>query len=137
MAKSRVVIFGFKDPHVLQLERSAPTPTNEGFFLIMQAMASLGYEAVSVDIRNAFGQSVPTSRRQQICSSLPHGMIESGFDLDPRQLLLCNTEVYGLISGPSWLRQSLMSFFLSNGYVHNHYEKCALALPPTSEAKSD
>merc|ERR1712087_828720 len=25
--------------------------------------------------------------------------------------------VYGLISGPSWLRQSLMSFFLSNGYV--------------------
>ena len=62
-------------------------------------------------------------------------MIESGFDLDPRQLLVCNTEVYGLISGPSWLRQSLVSFFLSNGYVRNHYEKCALALPPTSAAE--
>ena len=29
IAKSRIVIFGFMDPHILQLERSAPTPTNE------------------------------------------------------------------------------------------------------------
>ena len=50
LAKSRIVVLGFKDPHVLQLERSAPTPTNEGFTLVMQAMASLGFEAVSADI---------------------------------------------------------------------------------------
>ena len=136
MAKSRIVILGFKDPHVLQLERSAPTPTNEGFTLVMQTMASLGFEAVSADIKNAFGQSMPTNRQQPICSSLPNGMIESGFDLDPRQLILCNTEVYGLISGPSWLRQSLMSFFLNKGYVRNHYEKCALSLPPSWAAKT-
>jgi hypothetical protein len=30
-AKSRLVILGFKDPDVLQLERSAPTPTQEAF----------------------------------------------------------------------------------------------------------
>ena len=64
---------------MLQLERSAPTPTNEGFTLVMQAMASLGYDAVSADIKNALGQSMPTNRKQPICSSLPHGMIESGF----------------------------------------------------------
>ena len=29
IAKSRIVILGFMDPHILQLERSAPTPTNE------------------------------------------------------------------------------------------------------------
>ena len=29
IAKSRIVILGFMDPHVLQLERSAPTTTNE------------------------------------------------------------------------------------------------------------
>ena len=50
LAKSRIVVLGFKDPHVLQLERSAPTPTNEGFTLVMQTMASLGFEAVSADI---------------------------------------------------------------------------------------
>ena len=31
--KSRIVILGFKDPHVLQLERSAPTPTQEAFLI--------------------------------------------------------------------------------------------------------
>ena len=112
-AKSRIVVLGFKDPHVLQLERSAPTPTNEGFTLVMQVMASLGFDAVSADIKNAFGQSMPTNRRQPLCASLPPGMIESGFALDPRQLILCNTEVYGLISVPSWLLQSLMAFFLN------------------------
>ena len=87
-AKSRIVILGFRDPHVLELERSAPTPTGEGFTLTMQAMASLGFDAISADIKNAFGQSMRTNRRQPICSSLPHGMIQSGFDLDPRQLIL-------------------------------------------------
>ena len=38
IAKSRIVILGFQDPQVYQLERSAPTPTNEGFTTIMQYM---------------------------------------------------------------------------------------------------
>ena len=54
-AKSRIVILGFKDPHVLQLERSAPTPTNEAFTTIMQVFASTGVAAWSSDIKNAFG----------------------------------------------------------------------------------
>ena len=29
LAKSRIVILGSKDPHILELERSAPTPTNK------------------------------------------------------------------------------------------------------------
>ena len=52
--KSRIVILGFMNPHVLLLERSAPTPTNEAFTSTMQVMASLGFYAVSSDICNAF-----------------------------------------------------------------------------------
>ena len=58
-------------------------------------------------------------------------MLEAGFDLDPRQLLLCETEVYGLISGPSWLRQSLVHDFEQMGYVRSKYDKCIMALPST------
>ena len=47
-AKSRIVIHGFKDPHVLQLERSAPTPTNEAFTTVMQTMASNKWEGWSI-----------------------------------------------------------------------------------------
>ena len=49
-------------------------------------------------------------------------MKEAGYDLDPRQLLMAETEVYGLISGPSWLRQSLVADFEAFGYVRNLYD---------------
>ena len=56
-------------------------------------------------------------------------MIEAGFkDVDPRQLLLCETEVYGLISGPSWLRRSLVQDFENWGYKRNVYDKCIMTL---------
>ena len=84
IAKSRLVILGFKDPHVLQLERSAPTPTQEAFTCTMQCMASMKYAATSSDIKNAFGQAMKTTRSTPIATSLPAGIIEAGFDLDPR-----------------------------------------------------
>ena len=59
-------------------------------------------------------------------------MIEAGFSVDPRQLLLCETEVYGLISGPSWLRQTFVNLFEELGYVRNRYDKCIMSLPPLS-----
>eukprot|EP00973_Karenia_brevis_P091498 12407764-Karenia_brevis.AAC.1 len=34
-AKARLVALGFKDPHVLQSECSAPAPTNEAFTTTM------------------------------------------------------------------------------------------------------
>ena len=54
IAKSRIVILGFQDPQVYQLERSAPTPTNEGFTTMMQFLASNKYKCCSSDIKKAF-----------------------------------------------------------------------------------
>ena len=51
--------------------------------------------------------------------------------------MICETEVYGLISGPSWLRQSLVEFLEKLGYVRNPYEKCAMVLPPDRKALLD
>ena len=65
-----------------------------------------------------------------MATPLPLGTREAGYDVDPRQLLICNTEVYGLISGPSWLRQSLVHDFEQLGYVKNPYDKCLMTLPP-------
>ena len=73
---------------------------------------------------------MPTNRSQPIYTSLPPGMIESGHRVDPRQLLQCETEVYGLISGPSWLRQSLVTYLEELGYRKGRYDKCIMTLPP-------
>ena len=46
----------------------------------------------------------------------------------PRQLLRVETEIYGLVSGPSWLRASLTVDLLAAGYVKNPYDKCLFTL---------
>ena len=42
--------------------------------------------------------------------------------VEPGQLLLVETEIYGLVSGPSWLRASLTVDLLAAGYVKNPYD---------------
>ena len=60
-------------------------------------------------------------------------MLEAGYNVHPEQLLMAETEVYGLISGPSWLRQSLVADFEMMGYQRNHYDKCIMTLPSTNQ----
>ena len=53
--------------------------------------------------------------------------------LDNRQLVLLLTEVYGLVTGPSWWRRSLLEVMTKQlGYVLNPYDKCVLTLPSES-----
>jgi hypothetical protein len=51
-------------------------------------------------------------------------------------LLMAETEVYGLISGPSWLRQSLVADFEALGYIRSMYDKCIMTLPSSKSTKS-
>ena len=125
LAKSPMVILGFKDPHILELERSAPTPTNEAFTATMQFLASTGADAISSDIKNAFGQSMRTNRQTKVSARLPPNFEALGFKVDPSQLLMAETEVYGFISGPSWLRQSLVAQFEEMGYRRNAYDNAS------------
>ena len=72
-------------------------------------------------------------REVPIAAALPSGLYElEGKPVHPEQILVCETEVYGLISGPSWLRQSLVSDLEELGYVRNYYDKCVMTLPAGS-----
>eukprot|EP00973_Karenia_brevis_P029666 4091832-Karenia_brevis.AAC.1 len=55
-------------------------------------------------------------------------MLEAGFNVDSRQLLMAETEVYGLISGPSWLRQSLVADLAYMGYQRNRQAHYGVAI---------
>ena len=44
------------------------------------------------------------------------------------QLLRCDTEVYGLVSGPAWLRATLLVEFRHMAYIQNRYDKCLFSL---------
>ena len=53
----------------------------------------------------------------------------------PGQLLLVETEGYGLVSGPRRLRASLTVDLLAARYVKNPYDKCLFTLFSNSDAE--
>ena len=54
---------GWKDPMIYQLERAAPTPTQEGIMVTLQWLASAKVTGRMADLTNAFGQARKTSRK--------------------------------------------------------------------------
>ena len=92
---------------IYQLERAAPTPTQEGIMVTLQWLASAKVTGRIADLTNAFGQSRKTSIKNK---KVTHPKV------GPGQLLRVETEIYGLVSGPSWLRASLTVDLLAAGY---------------------
>ena len=55
---------------------------------------------------------------------------------DSQQLILLLTEVYGLVSGPSWWRRSFLEIVVKDlGYRVNVYDRCVLTLDSADEEK--
>ena len=130
-AKSRSVLVGWKDPMIYELERAAPTPTQEGFMVTLQWLASAKVTGRMADLTNAFGKARKTSRKNKVATKLPPGVAHP--KVGPRQLSLVETEIYGLVLGPSWLRSSLTVDLLAAGYVKYPYDKCLFALFSSDE----
>ena len=83
------------------------------------------------DLTNAFGQARKTSRKYKLATKLPPGVTHP--KVGPGQLLRVETEIYGLVSGPSWLRASLTVDLLAAGFVKNPYDKCLFTLFSSDE----
>ena len=116
-AKSRSVLVGWKDPMIYQLERAAPTPTQEGIMVTLQWLASAKVTGRIADLTHAFGQARKTSRKNKLATKLSPGVTHP--KVGPRQLLRVETEIYGPVSGPSWLRASLTVDLLAAGFKKN------------------
>ena len=72
-AKSRSVLVGWKDPMIYQLERAAPTSTQEGIMVTLQWLASAKVTGRMADLTNAFGQARKTSRKNKTCHKTATG----------------------------------------------------------------
>ena len=53
-AKARLIIKGFTDPDLLQIESLSPTLTREGFMTVLQSVCSHGHKLQSGDVQQAF-----------------------------------------------------------------------------------
>ena len=78
-AKSRWCVVGWKDPHVHEIERSAPTPRSTSIYLFLQLVASRDWDAYAKDAKTAFLQARPTTRQQKLACSMPQDEAFPGF----------------------------------------------------------
>ena len=122
-AKCRWILIGFRDPDVLDLERSAPTPQAATINLTTNAFACLKMEAFQGDIKSAFAQSKKIDRELYV--SQPAEGIPG---LLPGQLLQLETETYGTVRGPSWWRETLVSEIKGLGYSPTSFDPCLFVL---------
>ncbi|CAE6964999.1 GIP [Symbiodinium sp. CCMP2592] len=126
-AKSRWTVVGWRDPDVHAIERSAPTPLTTSIYLAMQTAATKKWGAFVRDVKTAFLQSMPTTRKQKLAVRMPS--CEHFPEYHPKQLILLLTEIYGLVSGPAWWRRSLLAVLVKElGYSVSPYDKCVLTL---------
>ena len=95
-AKSRSVLVGWKDPMIYQLERAAPTPTQEGIMVTLQWLASAKVTGRIADLTNAFGTGSQDVKKEQTCHKTATG---SGSSKGRTTTVVA---CYGLVSGPSW-----------------------------------
>ena len=69
--------------------------------------------------------------KNKLATKLPPGVTHP--KVGPGQLFRVETEIYGLVSGPSWLRASLTLDLLAAGYRKNPYDKCLFTLFSSDE----
>ena len=97
IAKSRWTVLGFEDPDIHEISRSSPTPTTRAVYGALQVAAGRKQKVRISDVKVAFTQSRRSDRPVPLCAEQPEGGWPG---LHPEQLLVLETEVYGLISGP-------------------------------------
>ena len=102
--------------------------------IMLQWLASNRCRGKLADLRQAFGQSFPTNRKVRLATKIPHGVHFDG--VEEGQLLRVDTELYGLVSGPSWLRASLSLDLETIGYQKNPYDRCIYTVMPSNTANN-
>eukprot|EP00971_Amphidinium_carterae_P334504 6469826-Amphidinium_carterae.2 len=104
-AKSRWIVQGFHDPDIDLIERSVPTPATGDVPMALQLMASHRMQAWTADCKSALMQSDKGMRSEPLYASPP----PDGLPGEERGCLIeLKTEVYGLVSGPSGWRSTLL-----------------------------
>ena len=126
-AKARWCVRGFQDPDVHLIERSAPTPSLTTLQTFFQVAASLQFEAEVGDVSTAFMQGSPAKRDKPLYAAPPDGITLPG--VGPDDVIRLDKEVYGLMSGMSAWRATVVKFLVGElGYKKNHLDGCAFSL---------
>ena len=132
-AKARIVVLGFMDPSLDQLQRDSPTMSRLSRMLVLQLIASKRWNLMSFDIRTAFLQGQPQKGRLLALEPVPE--LASTMKLGPHEICRLTKSAYGLVDAPYLWYQALKKKLLELDFQESPFCPCTFVLrdPVTQE----
>ena len=125
-AKARLVVLGYLDPHLEELPRDSPTLGRHSRMLLLQLIASQGWDLRSFDIKAAFLQGQPQDDRLiglEPCSELAQEM-----NLKSDEICRLVKSAYGLIDAPFLWYKTLSAALIQLGFETSPFDPCVFVL---------
>lgn len=97
-AKARLVVLGYLDPNIEERPRASPTLNRTARMIILQAIASHGWDLRSFDIKAAFLQGKQQADR--LIAIEPVAELRKAMSMTGNEMGKLNRGAYGLIDAP-------------------------------------
>ena len=129
-AKARLIIKGFTDTDLLDIESHSPTLTREGFMTVLQSVCSHGHKLQLGGVQQAFNTGDPIKREQPFFVRMP----PDGIPGESREVWvqLLKT-VNGLADGTREWRNCFIATARGLGFETFVLEPCVLVLRSTQQ----
>lgn len=130
LAKSRLVVQGFKDKSLGHYRRGAPTASAIAESLCLMVAAHMGFIMLSKDIKNAYFSGRSLDR--EIYLLQPKGGLKG---LRPKQLLRAKKAIYGFSEAARLFWIALKGHLESDGWVESRLEPALFCLRDPQDHK--
>ena len=125
-AKARIVVLGYLDPHLEEIPRDSPTLGRSSRMVILQTIASHGWQLNSFNIKAAFLQGQPQKDRLILID--PVSELREAMNMKPSEIAKLQKGAYGLIDAPYLWYCALVQELTRLGMESCPFDPCVFVL---------
>lgn len=122
-AKARIIILGFEDPDLLELDRSAPTMSRQSRQLLLTFATVQKWQVLKGDIKGAFLQGAKSEEKREIYA-WPVEELADALSVPRDQPVQLLKACYGLVNAPSEWYKSVCAAMVEAGFETLVSEPC-------------
>ena len=125
-AKARIVVLGFEDPMLHEIERDSPTLTKLGRSLILQYAASQQWQIGSFDVKTAFLRG--SEQNDRILGIEPPPELRRQMGLKDEEICRLLKGAYGRADAPLLWFKELQKGLTELGFSQSPFDPCVFTL---------
>ena len=125
-AKARLVILGYLDPKIAEVPRDSPTLGRHSKMLLLQAIASNGWNLQSFDIKAAFLQG--KNQKDRVLAIEPVAEIVQMMKLSSQEICKLEKGANGLVDAPYMWFQAILEELINLGFEQSPFDPCLFTL---------